>query len=89
MLSSFFPSLYEEFFSHWPLPLPTAEGIEAAEGDILVAVANMRKLEERVRDFCTYLMISILITTYSECTGICRTGADRSMVGMGRAPPLA
>ena len=48
--SQFFPSLYEEYFSKWP-PAPTEEEVNEANGKVDVAVAKVRKFEERVRGF--------------------------------------
>lgn len=48
-LGVFFPSLYEEYFSHWP-PTPTAEDVEAAGGKSAVAIVAVQKAEETVRD---------------------------------------
>lgn len=49
-LNQFFPALYEEYFALWPL-IATPEGLEAAQGDVAVAVANVQKVEQTVRDF--------------------------------------
>ena len=49
-LRQFFSSLYEDYFVLWP-PTPTPEGIEAANGNMAVAVATVRKDEQNVRDF--------------------------------------
>jgi len=49
-LTRFYPSLYEEYFGKWP-PTPTAKDIQAAGGKNAVAIASIRKVEERVRDF--------------------------------------
>jgi hypothetical protein len=46
----FFPALYEEYFALWPLT-PTPEGIEAAGGNLEIALAKLRRFEEHVRDF--------------------------------------
>ena len=46
-LGQFFPPLYEEYFSRWPLT-PTDERIEAVGGK--AAVAEARTVEEHVRD---------------------------------------
>lgn len=48
-LKTFFPSIYEEYFTLWP-PTPTAEAIEAANGDETVASVQVRKDEQIVRD---------------------------------------
>ena len=52
-LPQFFPSLYEEFFSEWPLRAPTEDEIEAAKDDMAIAVVGVRKLEEHVSEFYT------------------------------------
>lgn len=49
-LGQFFAPLYEEFFSKWP-PNPTEEDIEAAGGNNPVAIAQVQKREQIVRDF--------------------------------------
>ena len=50
----FFPSFYEEFFSHWP-PAPTAEELNASGGDTPIATAVARKAEETVSGFSSKL----------------------------------
>lgn len=49
-LTIFFPSLYEEYFALWP-PTPTAEEIEAEQGNVAVATVIAQKAEEAVRGF--------------------------------------
>ena len=49
-LTVFFPSLYEEYFGHWP-PTPTAEEIEAENGNVAVATVAAQKAEEVVSGF--------------------------------------
>jgi hypothetical protein len=49
--SVFFPSLYEEFFVLWPPSPPTANGTRGVKNNVAAAVADIRKTEERVRDF--------------------------------------
>ena len=51
-LGQFYPSLYAEYFDRWP-PIPTAEGIDAVSGDVAVATAKLRRIEEIVS---TYLI---------------------------------
>jgi hypothetical protein len=46
-LDQFFPSLYTEYFLLWP-PIPTAEDLAAAEGDIAVATSKAQGLEQIV-----------------------------------------
>jgi hypothetical protein len=58
----FFPPLYEEYFTLWPL-VPTPERIEAARGKVEVALAKLRMFEEHVRDLALPKMISILNAT--------------------------
>lgn len=48
-LGQFFPPLYEEYFLKWPLAL-TEEDVNAAGGKTATATANVRSLEENVRD---------------------------------------
>ena len=49
-LGQFFPSLYEEYFTQWP-PAPTAQDIEAARGNVAVAISGFRKVQEHVCGF--------------------------------------
>ena len=49
-LSTFFPALYKEYLGLWP-PAPVAKDIEAAGGNLDVAIAGVRKTEETVRGF--------------------------------------
>ena len=49
-LGQFFPRLHEEYFAQWP-PTPTAEDIEAVDGDTAIATARVWKAEEIVRGF--------------------------------------
>jgi len=46
----FFPPLYEEYFSQWA-PTPTTEQIDQADGNVAIATATVRQIEENVRDF--------------------------------------
>jgi hypothetical protein len=50
-LGRLFPRLYEEYFASWPPAFPTAMEVETAGGSTSVATAEIRKAEERVRDF--------------------------------------
>lgn len=49
-LGQFFPPLYAEYFALWPIA-PTADDIRGASGNIAVATAKLRNLEEHVRGF--------------------------------------
>ena len=46
----FFPPLYEEYFSKWG-PTPTKEQIDRVGGNLAIATATVRQIEENVRDF--------------------------------------
>jgi len=58
----FFPPLYEEYFSKWG-PTPTKEQIKQAGGDMAIATAAVRQIEENVRDFGSTKMISSKLIT--------------------------
>ena len=49
-LGQFFPSVYEGYFTLWPLT-PTEKDINVAEGNVAAALAITRKREEHVREF--------------------------------------
>ena len=84
-LGQFFPALYEEFFSRWPVT-PTAKAIEATEGNAASAAANLRKVGERVRDvylpaWMIFMLIKLMIR---QSTAGCSTIYGRSMELVGR-----
>jgi len=77
-ISRFFPSLYEEYFSQWP-PTPTEEEVSEAGGNIAVATAIVRQIEEHVRDFeLTALIGGGLIVINRGSTAGCTTVPVRS-----------
>jgi len=58
----FFPPLYEEYFSKWG-PTPTKEQINQASGNVAVATATVRQIEENVRGFGSTKMINSELIT--------------------------
>lgn len=86
--SQFFPPLYEEYFSTWP-PTPTKEDINEAGGEVAVATAASRQIEERVRDIWLVMLICGELTTImnnSGSTAGCITVLARSMVSVVKVP---
>lgn len=85
-LGLFFPSLHEEYFDLWPVAT-TEDDIRTAGGDEAKAVANLRKFEERVRDFA--LTDGIRFDDHiSDSTDGCTTGLGQSTVQTGRVHRL-
>ena len=77
--STFFPRLYEEYFTEWP-PSPTEEEIAASNGEISVATTIVQKIEENVRDFKLKALIHPVDRWYRESTVGCTTVVARNMV---------
>jgi len=82
-LGLFFPRLYEEYFELWP-PTPTDEDVAKAQGKTEVAIAKVRRTEERVSDLDLRVISVLIVMIISAFTDGCTTGPDRSMVQTDR-----
>lgn len=85
--STFFPSLYREYFEKWP-PVSTGEDISEAGGDALVADAKVRRAEEGVSDFELWMLTSskLIVIVNRGFTVGCTTAPVRSTVRRVRGP---
>jgi len=76
-LTLFFHPLYEEYFALWP-PTPTEEDIETAKGKTEIAVAKVRKDEQKVSNFDLRTISVLMVMAISESIDGCTTELDRS-----------